>query len=75
MPANKNKLYFLARCSTRKFMLALKLKVCLITAQIKREKTVLVASEKPKGLIDVGLFCGSGVTIVQSLVSSSLALD
>lgn len=28
----------------------------------QKKKTVLVADEKPRGLIDVGLFCGSGVT-------------
>lgn len=28
----------------------------------QKKKTVLEADEKPWGLIDVGLFCGSGVT-------------
>jgi len=31
----------------------------------QKKKKVFVADEKPWGLIDVGLFCGSGVTSVE----------
>lgn len=39
----------------------------------QKKKLFLIADEKPWGLINVGLFRGSGITVVQSLVSLKLS--